>query len=178
MSETVLTSPIILDATGQDMLTKLDSIISAINPVAQGVSYDNAGTGMVANNVQSAITELKTGLVNTNASLTNKDLWTWSDNTRFQMLGGGYKNMGSYVIINLVVKAKTSATNSPSISSVASAYKPTVDTALSCIDITSGISSAITDSVPCGISSAAGTIYIKSITLDHIYAITGYYLIV
>ena len=72
MSETVLTSPIILDATGQDMLTKLDSIISAINPVAQGVSYDNAGTGMVANNVQSAITELKTGLVNTNASLTQK----------------------------------------------------------------------------------------------------------
>lgn len=71
MSETVLTSPIILDATGQDMLTKLDSIISAINPVAQGVSYDNAGTGMVANNVQSAITELKTGLVNTNSSLTN-----------------------------------------------------------------------------------------------------------
>lgn len=72
MSETVLTSPIILDATGQDMLTKLDSIISAINPVAQGVSYDNAGTGMVANNVQSAITELKTGLVNTNSSLTQK----------------------------------------------------------------------------------------------------------
>lgn len=71
MSETVLTSPIILDATGQDMLTKLDSIISAINPVAQGVSYDNAGTGMVANNVQSAITELKTGLDNTNSSLTN-----------------------------------------------------------------------------------------------------------
>lgn len=70
MSETVLTSPIILDATGQDMLTKLDSIISAINPVAQGVSYDNAGTGMVATNVQSAITELKTGLVNTNSSLT------------------------------------------------------------------------------------------------------------
>lgn len=161
---------------------KLDDIITALQALSapSGTDVAISPTGMhivTEDDVQGAISELDEKAYEINSSLTNKELWAWSDNTRFQMIDGGYKNMGSYVIINLVVKAKTSATNSPSISSVASAYKPTVDTALSCIDITSGISSAITDSVPCGISSAAGTIYIKSIITDHIYAITGYYLI-
>ena len=73
MSETVLTSPIILDATGQDILTKLDSIISALTPNAQGVAYDKSGRHIITGeNVQTALNQLDNSLNDTNASLSYK----------------------------------------------------------------------------------------------------------
>ena len=70
MSEQIVTSPIITDETGQDMLTKLDSIISALSPNAQGVSFDKTGCQIITtNNVQDAVKQLDTGLNNTNSNL-------------------------------------------------------------------------------------------------------------
>ena len=72
MSDTILTEPIVLDETGQLILAKLDEIVSALNPNAQGVSFDKTGCEIItANNVQGALTQLDSGLDNTNASLTN-----------------------------------------------------------------------------------------------------------
>lgn len=73
------------------------------------------------------------------------------------------------VMLNFVFTASTTATNSPQI---ASTNKSAYDSAISAIDITSGIGSAITSAVPCGVSTA-GRIYLKEITSGHIYAITG-----
>lgn len=71
----------------------------------------------------------------------------------------------------LILTSTVSISNSPGIVSISS-YKPKNDSALSCIDITSGISSAVTGSVPCGISTT-GNIFVKEIITDHVYAITG-----
>lgn len=76
--------------------------------------------------------------------------------------------------VNLVFTSSATATNSPGILGISS-YKPKQDSALSCIDITSGITSAITASVPCGIGTS-GSIFIKEITNGHIYAVTGTYI--
>ena len=68
----VLTKPLLTDETGQDILDKLDEIISALSPNAQGVSFDKTGCQIITtNNVQDAVKQLDTGLDNTNASLTN-----------------------------------------------------------------------------------------------------------
>ena len=71
----------------------------------------------------------------------------------------------------LIFTSTVSASNSPGIIGVGS-LKPKIDSAMSCIDITSGITSAITGSIPCGIATT-GTIFIKEIVEDHVYAITG-----
>lgn len=81
--------------------------------------------------------------------------------------------VGNINYVNFVFTASTSATNSPQIASVDnSAY----DTALSAIDITSGIGTEITSAVPCGVSTL-GKIFLKEITSGHIYAISGFYTI-
>ena len=75
MSDTILTEPIVLDETGQLILDKLDEIVSALNPNAQGVSFDKTGCEIItANNVQGALTQLDSGLDNTNTSLTHKQV--------------------------------------------------------------------------------------------------------
>ena len=71
----------------------------------------------------------------------------------------------------LIFTSTVSASNSPGILGIGS-LKPKYDSAMSCIDITSGITSAITGSIPCGIAMT-GTIFVKEIIEDHIYAITG-----
>lgn len=71
----------------------------------------------------------------------------------------------------LIFTSTISSSGSPGITNI-STYKPENDSALSCIDISSGIASAITGAVPCGISTA-GSIYLKEIIADHVYAITG-----
>lgn len=66
-----ITSPPMLDSTGQAMVTKLQSIASAINSNAGAISYDNTISGMTATKVQSAIDEVK-GITDTiSSSLTN-----------------------------------------------------------------------------------------------------------
>lgn len=72
MSEQIVTKPIIKDETGQQMLDKLDEIISALNPNAQGVSFDKTGCEIItANNVQDALEQLDSGLDDTNSNLAN-----------------------------------------------------------------------------------------------------------
>lgn len=67
-----ITSPPMLDSTGQTMVTKLQSIASAINSNAGAISYDNTISGMTATKVQSAIDEVK-GITDTiSSSLTRK----------------------------------------------------------------------------------------------------------
>lgn len=62
-----ITSPPMLDSTGQAMVTKLQSIASAINSNAGAISYDNTISGMTATKVQSAIDEVK-GITDTISS--------------------------------------------------------------------------------------------------------------
>ena len=81
--------------------------------------------------------------------------------------------VGRMIHLNFIFTASTTATNSPQIASVPNAL---YDTALSAIDITSGIGSAITSAIPCGVSTL-GRVYLQSITNGHIYAITGDYLV-
>ena len=54
-----ITSPPLLDSTGQTMVTKLQSIASALSVNASGVDYDNTVSGLTATKVQSAIDEVK-----------------------------------------------------------------------------------------------------------------------
>jgi hypothetical protein len=79
---------------------------------------------------------------------------------------------GEYVFVNFVFKASMTLSNSPQCATTINAL---MDTPLSCIDITSGIGTAITSAVPCGISTL-GRIYIKEIVTDHIYAVSGFFI--
>lgn len=77
MSEQIVTKPIIKDETGQDILDKLDEIISALSPNAQGVSFDKTGCEIItANNVQDGMKQLDSGLdtVSSNLAQLGQDL--------------------------------------------------------------------------------------------------------
>ena len=133
-----------------------------------GVSSDKKVTK------QNLLKEVNSSITSLNNSLTNNSMTPMSVlSGRGTALDGGYCLVGNMVHINWKFKAGTSATNSPSISSTPPS--PKTEAALSCIDITSGISSAIDGSVPCGVS-AVGTLYLKEIANNHIYAITGTYI--
>ena len=65
-----ITSPPMLDSTGQNVVTKLQGIATALSVNASGVDYDNTVSGLTADKVQSAIDEVK-GITDTiNQSLT------------------------------------------------------------------------------------------------------------
>lgn len=87
---------------------------------------------------------------------------------------GLYAYTAQEVVLNIIFTSSVSVSNSPGIITLSS-YKPKHDCALACIDITSGIGSSITGSVPCGIG-ANGSVYIKECISGHIYAITGTYI--
>ena len=57
-SLSVDTSGLMTDATGQDIVTAINTISSAISPSANNVTYDNSNSDLTATNVQSAIDEL------------------------------------------------------------------------------------------------------------------------
>lgn len=63
-----VTSPILTDATGQDIVDKLEEIAENLQPPtnidASDVSYDNTQSGMSATNVQDAVNELNQNLTN------------------------------------------------------------------------------------------------------------------
>lgn len=68
-----VTSPIITDATGQDIKTAINSLAGAISPAAANVTFNNSGTGMTASNVQAAIEEIDgitDGLTATSTNIT------------------------------------------------------------------------------------------------------------
>lgn len=112
MSETIMTKAIFKDETAQTLLNKLDAIIAAINPVAQGVSFDNSGTGLSAENVQSAIAEVKSDIDTVNTGLPNQvkmksfqianaDLSTGIDLTSYFTVDTGYKYLATTQIMGV-----------------------------------------------------------------------------
>ena len=63
MSE--VTSPILTDATGQEivsklntLLTKMDNLAAAFQPNASGIAYSNTTSGLTGDDVQEAIDEI------------------------------------------------------------------------------------------------------------------------
>lgn len=92
-----VTSPPLLDETGQDIVTELQNIVSALSPNAQGISYSHATSGLSAENVQEGIDEVKGITDNISNSLTqlpdNLDFGTpvlipWTNNTYTCPSGG------------------------------------------------------------------------------------------
>ena len=121
MSDTILTEPIVLDETGQLILAKLDEIVSALNPNAQGVSFDKTGCQIITtNNVQDAVKQLDTGLGNTNASLTNLHakaytitkidgtLTTTETTYNNMQVGGEYRKFSDYDYLLFLLKFSNS----------------------------------------------------------------------
>lgn len=86
---------------------------------------------------------------------------------------GGYRYIGSLAVVNFTFIANTNASNSPLITQ--SLPHANCECALTCIDITNGITNEITTGVPCGISQN-GDVYIKELINEHIYAVTGAYI--
>ena len=106
-------------------------------------------------------------------SNTPGDITLAATNRGTMLSGRAYRAIGGeYVFVNFVFKASTTLSNSPQ---CALTINSLMDTPLSCIDITSGIGTAITSAVPCGISTL-GRIYIKEIVTDHIYAVSGFFI--
>ena len=143
---------------------------------ADEISYDNTTSGMTATDVQEAIDENAAEIVSLSNSLTQNTLNTIGDTQRVYDMGGGYTSKGSLGIIQWYVKAKATATNSPIIITFSTQFRPKEVVALSCIDITSGITSAITSQIPCGMGTG-GQLVMKETTVDHLYAITGTFIL-
>ena len=92
--------------------------------------------------------------------------------SRVSSVSGGYVIIGNIVVVACIITANVTAANSPQVLSLPSAYS---DTALSCIDITNGIASSISEGVPAGLSTG-GRCFVKTIAENHIYAISGSYI--
>ena len=76
MSE--VTSPIMTDATGQSIVSKLDSLLgkmdilaAAFQPNASGIVYSNSTSGLTGDDVQEAIDEVAADITEINTNLTN-----------------------------------------------------------------------------------------------------------
>ena len=154
------------------------------NPVA--VHFNVYSTKFVAGNdyTDKWFAEPLQSVVNSPSGETVLTEYTFAENTagtasltavtsRGAITSGEAVYVGRMIHLNFIFTASTTATNSPQIASVPNAL---YDTALSAIDITSGIGSAITSAIPCGVSTL-GRVYLQSITNGHIYAITGDYLV-
>ena len=95
MSEQIVTKPIIKDETGQQMLDKLDEIISALNQNAQGVSFDKTECEIItANNAQDALTQLDTAVDSVSSNLANL-IKRGTHSTAIQQ--NGSFNIGTYI---------------------------------------------------------------------------------
>ena len=94
--------------------------------------------------------------------------------SRCTITGGGIYKVGPMNIVNINITSATTASNSPTMLSVTSAYKPDKDIALQCIDITSS-TNTIDAAVPCRLNTN-GNIYLQAATTNHKYAISGIYM--
>ena len=65
----VVTKPIVLDETGQDIVTQLQAIVAGLAPNAGQISYSNATSGLSATTVQQAIDEVDSTVDNVSSSL-------------------------------------------------------------------------------------------------------------
>ena len=75
-----VTSPIILDSTGQQIHSDLQQIKNVLTTpsAAADITFDNTGTGMQADDVQDAITELKSNLTDFGVPISNSNTFTVS----------------------------------------------------------------------------------------------------
>lgn len=80
--------------------------------------------------------------------------------------------IGNIVVVACIITANVTASNSPQVFTLPSAYS---DTALSCIDITNGIGSSISEGIPAGVATD-GKCFVKTIAANHIYAVSGSYI--
>lgn len=106
------------------------------------------------------------------AANTDGDASLTAISSRGSITSGKAVRVGKMIHVNFVLSTTVSATNSPA---VAFTNRALCETALSCIDITNGIASSITSTVPCGVGTN-GSICMKEIIADHIYAITGQFI--
>lgn len=83
------------------------------------------------------------------------------------------RKWGSFRFVSFIFASTYSATNSPNLIKLGSANAPSMEAALSCVDITSG-SAEIDAQIPCKVN-AYGNIYLKTVTSGHVYAITGFF---
>lgn len=79
MSE--VTSPILTDATGQEivsklntLLTKMDNLAAAFQPNASGIVYNNTTSGLTGDDVQEAIDEMAGDVSEIKSALSDLDL--------------------------------------------------------------------------------------------------------
>lgn len=105
--------------------------------------------------------------------LTHKYFSTVNVTSRATLSTGGYVKHGNLVIVNVRINGAATATNSPQV--LGELPAPRMEIALNCIDITEGIGSAITGSIPCGMATG-GQVYMKEITNAHVYVISGCYI--
>lgn len=129
----------------------------------------NRVTASLAGSTQtlaSAISALNSNLNNIGSTSSSVSV----SSTRAILLEGGAYTAGKLLVIQFTFKAIVSASNSPSVANILS-HLP-CDAVLTALDITSGIGTAITGGVPCGVSTT-GLVYIKEIVADHIYAVSG-----
>ena len=66
----VVTKPIVLDETGQDIVTQLQAIVAGLAPNAGQISYSNATSGLSADDVQEALDEIDGNVDTLSNSLT------------------------------------------------------------------------------------------------------------
>lgn len=112
MSE--VTAPIMTDATGQSidsklnsLLGKMDDLAAAFQPNASGIVYSNTTSGLTGDDVQEAIDEMAADVSEIKSSLSNLggDGYTappsGSYATNVSYGAGGYCRIGKIIILNL-----------------------------------------------------------------------------
>ena len=144
-------------------------LYTAKSAIASGATLSTSNLTAVSggglNKLNSDITSL-----NSNLAKDIRDIDQTATNNRGTVRGQLLYDATTCTVC-LIFTSSVSASNSPGILGIGS-LKPKNDSAMSCIDITGGIASAITGSIPCGISTN-GTIFVKEIIEDHVYTITG-----
>ena len=111
-----VTAPIMTDATGQSidsklnfLLGKMDNLAAAFQPNASGIVYSNTTSGLTGDDVQEAIDEMAADVSEIKQSLSNLggDGYTApsSFDPHVSHVSGGYCKIGKIVIVNLRISA-------------------------------------------------------------------------
>lgn len=107
-----VTSPILTDATGQDIVDKLDEIAQNLQPPtnieASDVSYDNTQSGMTATDVQDAVTELKSNLTEKTKDIASATISSTAT-TKYTTAGDGWRicMRNGIVSLDMVIDVKS-----------------------------------------------------------------------
>ena len=144
-----------------------DGLYTASTNISKNATLSSSNLTAVSGGGMNA---LKAYVDSLNSNIGSTTFTATAVTSRGTILSGGAYTAGKLLIIQFTFKSASSATNSPGIVNINKSLP--CDAALTAIDITSGISSAITSSIPCGISES-GHIFIKEVVTDHIYAVSG-----